>query len=51
MVGPRMSDQDKLAQLRAENEMLRQMVAALHEQLATALARIAELEQRRSRGQ
>jgi transposase len=39
--------QDELVQLRAENEMLRQMVASLQEQHAAALARIAELEQRR----
>jgi transposase len=42
-----MSVQDELAQLRAENALLRQMVATLQEQLAAALARIAELEQRR----
>jgi transposase len=42
-----MTLEDEIAQLRAENAELRLLVAQLQEQLALALARIAELEQQR----
>jgi len=42
-----MTLEDEVARLRAENAELRTLVAQLQEQLAAALARIAELEQQR----
>jgi transposase len=42
-----MTLEEEIAQLRAENAELRLLVAQLQEQLALALARIAELEQQR----